>query len=186
MSNIAVSLPSDGTTADVADYNTPINTIVTDYNGNIDNSNIATAAAISGTKLANQSVSPTKLTSAADSAFVATTDTQTTTTYTAMGSAGPAVTVTVGGNGLLLVGIESGISNSAGNNSFMGYALSGANTVAAADTKAISHFGTNQDNFGAVFLLKGLAAGSTTVTALYRTTAGTATFSNRNLFAIPL
>lgn len=62
MANVSVSLPSDGDTIDVADYNTPINTIVTDYNGNIDNSNIATAAAIAGSKLANGSVTPTKWT----------------------------------------------------------------------------------------------------------------------------
>lgn len=57
MSVISVSLPSDGTTADVSDYNTPITTMVNDYNGNIDNSNIASAAAIAGSKLANASVS---------------------------------------------------------------------------------------------------------------------------------
>lgn len=52
MSQINVSLPSDGTTADVADYNTPVNTIVNDYNGNIDNSNLAAGAAIATSKLA--------------------------------------------------------------------------------------------------------------------------------------
>lgn len=61
MANISVSLPADGTTADVSDYNTPLNTIVTDYNGNIDNSNIAAAAAIAGSKLADNSVTATKV-----------------------------------------------------------------------------------------------------------------------------
>lgn len=53
MATISVSLPSDGTTADVSDYNTPITTIVNEFNGNIDNDNIKTAAAISTAKLAS-------------------------------------------------------------------------------------------------------------------------------------
>jgi len=61
MANISVSLPADGETADASDYNTPINTIVTEFNGNIDNSNIKANAAISGSKLADASVTPEKL-----------------------------------------------------------------------------------------------------------------------------
>lgn len=61
MAQISVSLPADGTTADVSDYNTPVNTIVADYNGNIDNSNIAAAAAIAGSKLADSAITTAKL-----------------------------------------------------------------------------------------------------------------------------
>lgn len=53
MGVISVSLPGDGQTADVADYNTPINTIVTEINGNLDNANIKSAAAIATSKLAS-------------------------------------------------------------------------------------------------------------------------------------
>lgn len=56
MGTISVSLPTDGTTADVADVNTPINTIVNEFNGNIDNANIKSAAAIAGSKLADASI----------------------------------------------------------------------------------------------------------------------------------
>lgn len=66
MGTISVSLPADGTTADVADYNTPINTIVNEFNGNIDNANIKAAAAISGSKLADGTVTSAK----ADAGFV--------------------------------------------------------------------------------------------------------------------
>lgn len=52
MGTISVSLPTDGTTADVADYNTPINTIVNVINGNIDNANVKSGAAIATSKLA--------------------------------------------------------------------------------------------------------------------------------------
>ena len=61
MANISVSLPSDGETVDVADYNTPINTIVNEINGGLDNSNIAAAAAIAGSKLADASLPNAKL-----------------------------------------------------------------------------------------------------------------------------
>jgi len=61
MANISVSLPSDGETVDVADYNTPINTIVNEINGGLDNSNITAAAAIAGSKLADTSVTVSKI-----------------------------------------------------------------------------------------------------------------------------
>lgn len=60
MGTISVSLPSDGTTAYVADYNTPITTIVNVINGGLDNANIAANAGIAGSKLADGGVIPTK------------------------------------------------------------------------------------------------------------------------------
>lgn len=60
MANISVSLPADGETIDASDYNTPINTIVNEINGNLDNSNIDAAAAIAGSKLADAGVTPAK------------------------------------------------------------------------------------------------------------------------------
>lgn len=51
MGTISLSLPSDGQTVDAADVNTPFNTIAAEFNGNIDNDNIKSSAAISGTKL---------------------------------------------------------------------------------------------------------------------------------------
>lgn len=53
MATISVSLPSDGTAADVSDYNTPITTIVNEINGNLDNANIKSGAAIATSKLAD-------------------------------------------------------------------------------------------------------------------------------------
>lgn len=63
MGTISVSLPSDGDTIDAADYNTPINAIVDEVNGGLDNSNIATGAAISGSKIADGTITPANLTS---------------------------------------------------------------------------------------------------------------------------
>lgn len=64
MGLISVSLPADGSTADVSDYNVPITTIVTLVNGQLDNANIASLAAIDGSKLADTSVSGTKIVNA--------------------------------------------------------------------------------------------------------------------------
>ena len=66
MGTVSVSLPSDGQTIDAADYNTPINTIVTAVNGNLDSDNIAEGGVVpnslvdgTGTSWAWQSFTPT-------------------------------------------------------------------------------------------------------------------------------
>lgn len=51
MGTVSTTLPSDGQTIDASDVNTPINAILAEFNGNIDNDNIKTAANISGSKL---------------------------------------------------------------------------------------------------------------------------------------
>lgn len=56
MGIISLTLPTDGQSAAVASVNTPLTTIANAINGNIDNTNIAAAAAISGSKLASNSV----------------------------------------------------------------------------------------------------------------------------------
>lgn len=61
MGVINVSLPADGDTIDVADYNTPITTIVNEINGNLDNDNIDASAAIAGSKIANGGIDTTQL-----------------------------------------------------------------------------------------------------------------------------
>lgn len=66
MGTVSVSLPSDGQTIDAADYNVPINTIVTEINGNLDSNNIAEGGVVpnslvdgTGTSWAWQSWTPT-------------------------------------------------------------------------------------------------------------------------------
>jgi hypothetical protein len=48
MGTISISLPADGSTADVADYNTPITTIKNELNGSLNDANIS---GLSGTKI---------------------------------------------------------------------------------------------------------------------------------------
>ena len=65
MGTISVSLPADGTTADVGDYNTPFTTLVNEFNGNIDDANIKSGAAINGSKIADASITNAKLSTTA-------------------------------------------------------------------------------------------------------------------------
>jgi len=58
---ISLTLPNDGETVDAADVNTPFNTIATVINGNIENANIKSNAAIDGTKIADNSIPTTKM-----------------------------------------------------------------------------------------------------------------------------
>lgn len=123
-------------------------------------------------------------------AYVATTQTTTSTSYTDLATAGPAVTVTVGTSGIVLVSISSVINNNTGGfDGFMGFALSGANTMTAQDKYSIRHvvYANNYVNqFGATFLLTGLTPGSTVFTSKYKTGGNTASFGERHLSAIPL
>lgn len=66
MSTVSVTLPSDGQTIDAADYNVPINTIVSELNGNLNSQNIASSGVVpnnlftgTGTSWAWQTWTPT-------------------------------------------------------------------------------------------------------------------------------
>lgn len=61
MGTVSTTLPSDGQTIDAADVNTPINAILSEFNGNIDNDNIKSAAAINGSKIADATITNAKL-----------------------------------------------------------------------------------------------------------------------------
>lgn len=130
-------------------------------------------------------------TAGAVASYVATSETVASSTYSDLATV-QSVAVTVGSNGLLLVSISCEMTHSVANElTSMAFALSGANTLAAAIKYSI---GTQQfttggyhATIGATFLLTGLTPGSTTVTAKFnRTTSGTGTFDTRNLSAVPL
>jgi hypothetical protein len=190
MGTVSFTPVSDGTTGDAADVNTPLTTIYNEFNGNIDNNNIKTTAAIDGSKLANSSVSASKLATGASTATVATSETTISTSFAALATAGPAVTVTIGANGLALVILSAQTTNSnTSGYAIMGFAVSGATTTASSDTYSLrdSTPAAGQTNrFSNVFLVTGLTAGSTTFTAQYKALANTATFSGRVISVIPL
>lgn len=110
-------------------------------------------------------------------ATVLTLESTSSTTFAALTTAGPAVTTTVNTSGIVLVHISAQIIPSAiGALGTMGFAVSGASTVAATANQSISFqqeaAGGNQVHFGATFYLSGLSAGSTTFTAQYNTAGG--------------
>lgn len=126
----------------------------------------------------------------AATAAVGSAESTSSTTFTDLATAGPAVTVTIGPSGILLVGFDARIdNNTAAKWSAMSFALSGGNTRAAGDGEAIE---VNQNvaalplHFGASYMITGLAAASTTITAKYRVRDGvtTGTFDERRLWVI--
>jgi 2',3'-cyclic-nucleotide 2'-phosphodiesterase (5'-nucleotidase family) len=102
--------------------------------------------------------------------------------------------VTVPASGKVLVILTTEAKTSAINQSaYMGFAVSGATTLAASDTRAYevringgSGTPLPQIQASATYRVTGLTPGSNTFTAKYRVTGGTGTWANRNIVVIPL
>lgn len=124
--------------------------------------------------------------------YVATSQSTTSTSFTGLTTAG-AVTVTTGTKAL--VSISATFENAAGVNvlGLMGFAISGATTVAASDQYAhgFQFVATGGGNFqyrsGATFVVTGLTAGSNTFTTQFRKGGGdTPGFANRTISVVDL
>lgn len=107
--------------------------------------------------------------------------------YTDLATTGPTFSITVGGDGLLLVGWNCQFDGTT-NGAQMSIALSGANTVAASDQWALYCGGlTNGFAYGRTYVFTGLSAGSTTVTAKYKSPSGSSVgFQRRSVWAMDL
>jgi hypothetical protein len=113
---------------------------------------------------------------------ILTSETTASASYVDLATVGPSVTVTVGADGILLVGWGCHTSPAAGENGWMSLALSGANTLAASDDYTWG---------GGVLLIggttrcfTGLTPGATTITAKYRSDGSHShTFLRRHLWA---
>jgi len=112
-----------------------------------------------------------------------------------LATAGPAVTITVNTAVLVTVGAEVSWTGSSAASRYaaMGYAVSGANTVAASRAKSFVVVGAESSVNGGgggsrSFLLTGLTPGSTTFTSKYNQlgTGATANWQNRELSVICL
>lgn len=140
--------------------------------------------------LAAASVTADKLATGAQTAAVLTSETEASATYDDMTTPGPAVTVTIGANGLALVSIFCDQANDTIDaKTYMGFAISGATTVAASDNFAVSFQSAKAAaayQGSATFLVTGLTAGSNTFTAKYRVSSGTGTFIRRKITVVPL
>jgi hypothetical protein len=122
---------------------------------------------------------------------VATSQTTSSTSYTDLATTGPTVTLTTGTSALVL--LTCSMTNAGGANSVstsMGFAVSGATTIAAADTARlfVNTVGANGQALQASVLYQvTLTAGSNTFTAKYKAGAAqTVTFSDRVLAVITL
>jgi hypothetical protein len=120
---------------------------------------------------------------------VATSQTTSSTTYTDLTTAGPAVTVTTGTKALVIV--TGNINcNSTNDRPFMSFEVSGATTIAASDINAaIANVYNNNFKsfrFSAATVVT-LTAGSNTFTAKYRGDSGAIfTFLDREIFVMNL
>ena len=103
--------------------------------------------------------------------------------------AGPSITVTTGPAALVVV--HCTLSNSGTGSSRMGYDVSGATSLAAADNRGVGIFGVAGASLVAGTTCihiggTGLTPGVNTFTAKYRVSSGTGTFSARRIIVFPL
>ena len=121
-----------------------------------------------------------------DSAYVATGEGTTSATFTDLATAGPAVTVTTGTKALVIIAGQ--IQNDTiSQQPQMGFAVSGATTLAADATRALTlYMATANVHIEAsyAYIVEGLTAGSNTFTAKYAATGGTATFQERRISVV--
>lgn len=115
--------------------------------------------------------------------IIATQQATTSTSYADLATVGPAVTVET--DTAAKVTITSLMFNSGANVNVMSFAVSGATTVAAADTKSLQVASAPGFRLSYTTLVTGLTPGSNTFTAKYRTSAGTATFQDREITVEP-
>lgn len=121
------------------------------------------------------------------SATVATSQTTTSTTYADLTTSGPAVTVTTGTKGFVTL-TSTMSNNTTGAFAYMGFAVSGATTTAAADTSAlIDQFYTGTAiSRSSAGCTSTLTAGSNTFTSKYKVSSNTGTFYDRVILVIPV
>lgn len=111
--------------------------------------------------------------------------------YVDLATVGPSVTITVPQSGRVVVDISADMATTAITNQtgFMGIALSGANTIAAADTRCARGTWAGNAGLGGTlsnrFLFEGLTPGTTTFKAMFKSSSGTVNFANRNIIVDP-
>lgn len=119
------------------------------------------------------------------SARVETSQSTSSSTYTDLTTAGPAVTITTGTKALVIISAFVGNSNV---EHWASYAVSGATTIAASDGVGLMIRGQNPTpvRASAVSRLTTLTAGSNTFTMKYRDTGDASTFQYREIIVIDL
>ena len=119
-------------------------------------------------------------------AAVATSETTASTSYADLATVGPTLSILTGTS--VSVSLYANMANTnAAADVVMTVAITGATTVAAADTNAIylcTQGAGKGGRIGGTFTITGLTAGTQNITAKYKTNGGTATFSDRRLSAV--
>jgi len=150
------------------------------------NGHVLTADSTEATGMKWAAAAAAGLTTANDT--VATGQTTTSTSYTDLATVGPTATITTGTKALVF--ITSNIDNQSNHGQgHVGFAVSGASTVAAADTKALHYYsnGNIALQYGAAYYISGLTAGSNTFTLKYKSGNGsTQYFANRQITVMDL
>lgn len=119
-------------------------------------------------------------------AVVDTSEGTTSTSYVALATAGPAVTVVTGGKALVWVTADL-VCNTAGQTARTTFNVSGATTIAEADSLALRNTNTATIRATAGPTTVSLTPGTNTFTMTYRTSgASTSTFANRRIIVMPL
>jgi hypothetical protein len=106
------------------------------------------------------------------------------TSYTDLATPGPSVTITTGTRALVMVQTEAVINAVALHAA--SYEVSGATTVAASDSWAVTDSDAHNMTRTSCHLHEGLTAGSNTFKMKYRVTGGTGTWRYRIIMVMPL
>lgn len=121
-------------------------------------------------------------------ATVAATEGTTSTSYTALSTDGPLVTLTTGTKALVIITAQMS-NTTAATTSYAAFEVTGATTTAASDTVAIAlQSPSNYDIRSSACALVSLTAGSNTFRMLYRcgSGGGTSNFTRRRITVMPL
>jgi len=115
----------------------------------------------------------------------------TSTSYTDLATAGPAVTITTGTKALVTITSQIAKTGSATPNGWASFAISGATTLAASNTYGIQFAMTDavggEFQASGAWIVTGLTAGSNVFTMKYKDqNAGTSYFSNRTISVLNL
>ena len=128
---------------------------------------------------------------ASGTATVATGQSTTSTSFTDLATAGPAVTLTTGTKALVMINAFMFVNSATLEYAIMGYGITGSTTVAATQARSALTYGNttnqNRQTTSFQFIQTGLTAGSNTFTAKYKSLSGqTVQFEERNITVIDM
>jgi hypothetical protein len=129
----------------------------------------------------------------AQTTFQTASETTSSTSYTNLATSGPAATaeISTSGRAIVFIAVTAGTSTASGEGWRVGFAISGATTVAASDEYSIGVIHqdvmNNQVRLSGAFLVTGLSIGNNTFTMQYKVSGSTTgTYDDRKISVIPI